>query len=123
MTANTILSQTGNPRQVVTGPQATARPQEKQLWDQCAKFEAVFMNMMLSQMRKTVQSDGGVLPESHGQKMMRDQLDTFLADEMSRRGVSGIAGSLFGALDKHIVRPETDPRLRGDGEPALNVTV
>lgn len=56
------------------------------------KFEAVFVNMMLKEARKT--SIGSGLFENDAMKTFRDMQDTQVAQEMGKRGTLGIAKAL-----------------------------
>ncbi|HWQ30832.1 MAG TPA: rod-binding protein [Negativicutes bacterium] len=71
----------------------------KKLKETCMDLEAVFINMMFSQMRSTVQKDelfGG----GYAEDMYQDMLYEKYADEASKSGGIGIADMLYQQLSK-----------------------
>ena len=63
----------------------------------CKDFEAVFMNYMLSQMRKTVPKNG-LIPQSSAQDIMQSMLDTEMTKNMSQAGGIGLADMIYRQL-------------------------
>ena len=63
----------------------------------CQDMESVFINLMLSNMRNTVQRSE-LLPESTGEKIMRSMLDQEMATKMSKAGGLGLAKLLYEQL-------------------------
>jgi peptidoglycan hydrolase FlgJ len=63
----------------------------------CTDFEAVFVNMMLGEMRKTVPKNG-LLPKSSGQDIMQSMLDTEMTKNMAHAGGIGLADMLYRQL-------------------------
>lgn len=60
-------------------------------------MESVFINLMFTNMRNTVQRSE-LLPESMGEKIMRSMLDHEMATKMSRAGGIGLADLLYQQL-------------------------
>jgi flagellar protein FlgJ len=78
---------------------AVSEKDEKKLKETCRDLEAVFINMMFSQMRSTVQKDelfGG----GYAEDMYQDMLYEKYADEASKSGGIGIADILYQQLSK-----------------------
>ncbi|MGE5677993.1 MAG: rod-binding protein [Pseudomonadota bacterium] len=78
---------------------AVSDKDEKKLKETCRDLEAVFINMMFSQMRSTVQKDelfGG----GYAEDMYQDMLYEKYADEASKSGGIGIADILYQQLSK-----------------------
>ena len=62
------------------------------------KFEAMFVNMMLKEARKT--SFGGDMFNSNSIKTFRDMQDNQIAQEMGRHGSLGLARAIADCLDR-----------------------
>src|SRR3546814_10329710 len=62
------------------------------------KFEAVFVNMMLKEARKT--SLGGGMFENDAMRTFRDMQDARFSEEMAKRGTLGIAKAMADFLDR-----------------------
>ena len=58
-------------------------------------FEAVFVGMMLKQMRKSVAGQNALFGNSPESKMYQDMLDDATAQHMSKVGTFGLAKVLF----------------------------
>lgn len=72
------------------------KDQEK-LRKTCQDMESVFINLMFTNMRNTVQRSE-LLPESMGEKIMSSMLDQEMATKMSRAGGIGLAKLLYEQL-------------------------
>jgi len=53
-------------------------------------FESIFMNLILKEMKKTVHSEDGILPESSDQKLFQEMLDEEVTKKLGERGELGI---------------------------------
>ena len=71
--------------------------EQQKLRKTCQDMESVFINLMLSNMRNTVQHSE-LLPESTGEKIMRSMLDQEMATKMSKAGGIGLAKLLYEQL-------------------------
>lgn len=58
-------------------------------------FEGIFINMLFSAMRKTVDTDGGIFPASSTEKMFQDMLDEELSNNMAKNKSLGIADAVI----------------------------
>ncbi len=72
---------------------------DKKLKEACQEFESVFLNMMLSTMRKTI-PDGGLVEKSQGTKTFESMLDEEYAKSLSKSGGIGLADVLEAQLKK-----------------------
>lgn len=79
------------------------RKEDAKLKAACKDMEAVFLNMMLTQMRATVPK-GNLIGESSGEKIMQSLLDTELTKNMSQAGGIGLADMLYRQLSKSTVK-------------------
>ncbi|API59232.1 hypothetical protein BSL82_07850 [Tardibacter chloracetimidivorans] len=70
------------------------------------KFEAVFVNMMLKEARKT--SLGGGMFENDAMRTFRDMQDARFSEEMAKRGTLGIAKAMADFLDRAQPMAATD---------------
>lgn len=62
------------------------------------QFEAVFVNMMLKEARKT--SLGGGMFDSNSLKTFRDMQDNQISQEMAKRGTLGIAKAMAAFMER-----------------------
>ena len=69
----------------------------KELLQACQDFEAMFLQQMLKEMRKTVPKDG-IIPQSHEQDIFTAMFDEEVAKKMSNQGGVGLAEMLFEQL-------------------------
>jgi len=85
---------------IVVSQQPKAPPREgrdEALWQASLKFEAVFLQQMMSEMRKSVpQSD--FLPHGFAEKSYQSMMDQAIADAGGRRGMLGIAATIYAQL-------------------------
>lgn len=72
---------------------------DKRLKEACQEFESVFLNMMLSTMRKTI-PDGGLVEKSQGTKTFETMLDEEYAKSLSKAGGIGLGDMLFAQMKK-----------------------
>ena len=82
--------------------------EQQKLRKTCQDMESVFINLMFTNMRKTVQRSE-LLPESMGEKIMRSMLDQEMATKMSRAGGIGLADLLYQQLstdNKKVIKAE-----------------
>ncbi|MCF8104726.1 MAG: rod-binding protein [Desulfohalobiaceae bacterium] len=63
----------------------------------CQDFEAIFINTLFQEMRKTV-PEQGYLEQNMGLDMFQEMMDMEVAREMSRRGGFGLGQSLYEQL-------------------------
>ncbi|MEG6585100.1 rod-binding protein [Dendrosporobacter sp. 1207_IL3150] len=70
---------------------------EAKLKSVCRDMEAVFLNMMLSKMRETVQHSN-LTGDSSKEKMMRSLLDSEMTKNMAQAGGIGLADMLYRQL-------------------------
>jgi flagellar protein FlgJ len=86
--------------QQLTGPEyAQAKAEYVAKRDKLQKttqdFEAVFVGMMLKQMRKSMASQNAILGNSSESKMYQDMMDDATAKHMSQVGTFGLGKLLF----------------------------
>lgn len=69
----------------------------QKLMEVCRQFEAIFVNMMLKQMRATV-TEGGLTEKSHARGIYESLHDEKLAEEISKGQGVGLAKELYKQL-------------------------
>lgn len=69
---------------------------DAKLKDSCREMEAVFLNIMLTNMRKTV--DKSKLMDSSQEEMLTSMLDTETTKDMAKAGGIGLADMLYRQL-------------------------
>ncbi len=86
--------------------QQTEQQQEK-LKAVCKDMETVFINYLLTQMRKTV-PESSLLGQSNQQKIMESMLDSEMAKEMSTAGGIGLADMIYRQLTLNYQQTNKD---------------
>jgi len=76
-------------------------------------FEAVFIGMMLKQMRKSMAGDNALFGKSSEAKVYQDMMDDSLAQQMSKTGTFGLAKAMVKSIE-HTLPPDPDaaPRVK-----------
>ncbi len=90
----------GPPTGVEAGKSKAAAVDAKQdakLKAACTEMEAVFLNLLLTEMRKSVPK-GGLVATSSQEEIMRSLLDSELAKNMAHAGGTGLADMLYRQL-------------------------
>ena len=70
---------------------------DKKLREACQGFEAMFLNMMYREMRRTVPDDS-LFGTSNAQKIWQDMMDTEMVNQMSAAGGVGLADVIYKQL-------------------------
>lgn len=78
-----------------------ARQREK-LKKATQEFEAVFIGMMLKQMRKSLTGGGALFGSSNESKLYQDMLDDSVAQRMSQTGDFGLAKKLEESMARFL---------------------
>lgn len=65
-------------------------------------FEAVFLGMMLKQMRKSMAGDNALFGKSPEAKIYQDMMDDSLAQQMSRSGTFGLAKVMMKSIARSL---------------------
>lgn len=73
-------------------------PEQRKLWEQCCAVEGMFLQQMLTAMRRTAPDQDGLFGGGVGLKMTRDMMDEQLAEVLAKRGSAGVAGLLYRGL-------------------------
>lgn len=86
----------GTPPGPATG-QPRAADEDAKLRQACRDLEAVFLNILMTQMRKTVPK-GGLVGGSNQEEIVRSMLDSETSKNMARAGGMGLADTLYRQL-------------------------
>ena len=78
---------------------SSANLRGKDLRKVCSEFEAIFLNYLLQQMRKTIPKSG-LIEEGLTQEIYEEQWYTALAHKMAEEGGIGLAKILYRQLSK-----------------------
>src|SRR3954469_12376919 len=74
-------------------------------------FEAVFIGMMLKQMRKSMAGDNALFGKSQEAKVYQDMMDDSLAQQMSKTGTFGLAKAMVKSIERTLPPdPDAAPR-------------
>jgi len=71
----------------------------------CEQFEAVFIQMMMKNMRNTVQ-DGGFIEKSYAREMFEGMFDEEIAKEVAKGQGIGISQMMYDQLSQSIKKDE-----------------
>ncbi len=101
------------------GIKTPAHPENKDsgLWQVSLRFEALFLQQIMSAMHKTV-PHSGLLPSGFADDMYRSMLDQAIADTAGHRSSLGIARDIYRQLYRQQVqvRASTADNHLGAGE-------
>ena len=68
---------------------------DKELKAAALKFESYFINRMFTEMRRTINRDNSVIPESHAERIFTQMLDEQVSQTLAESGGIGIAQALY----------------------------
>ncbi len=80
--------------------QAEAQVENKALRDVSRQFEAMFTHELVSAMRKTVHKDGGLIPESHAERVFQGMLDMEYSQRVAESEQIGLSKVIY----EHLLR-------------------
>lgn len=83
------------------GPSFMPKDKREALKVACQEFEAIFVHMLLREMRKTVPK-GELIPESRAMEIYKDMFDMALSKEIAKRELFGIAKMLYREYEKSL---------------------
>jgi len=75
-------------------------PDNDPLWQASRKFETLFIEQMMTSMRKTV-PDSGFLKKGFAEDVQSSMLDQAIAEAIGKQGRMGIARSMYRQLSQH----------------------
>jgi len=98
----------GFDKNLKTGNDISQNASEKEKLKNAAQgFESIFVNLLLSQMRKTIDKseliDGG-----NAQEIFEQMFDEEISKEIAKRGDLGIADSLFKEFQRYVEPDKTE---------------
>lgn len=85
--------------------ETAADPYRKKLFDASVEFESIFVKMMLSQMKKSVEKSG-LIDGGHAEEIFEDMLYDEYAKNISKNESLGIAEEIYKSLSKSL--PKVD---------------
>ncbi len=85
--------------------EVAADPYRKKLFDASVEFESIFVKMMLSQMKKSVEKSG-LINGGHAEEIFDDMLYDEYAKNISKTESLGIAEEIYKSLSKSL--PKVD---------------
>lgn len=83
------------------GPSSLPSDKKEALKVVSQEFEAIFVHMLLRQMRRTVPKSE-LIPESRAVEIYKDMFDLALAKEIAKRELFGIAKMLYKEYEKSL---------------------
>jgi flagellar protein FlgJ len=76
-------------------------------------FEAVFIGMMLKQMRKSMAGDNALFGKSSEAKVYQDMMDDSLAQQMSKTGTFGLSKAMMKSIERTLPHdPDAAPAVK-----------
>lgn len=66
------------------------------------EFEAVFIGMMLKQMRKSMAGENAMFGKSSESKIYQEMMDDNLAQQMSKTGTFGLAKAMMKSIERTL---------------------
>lgn len=68
----------------------------------CVAFEGYFVQMMLKEMRKSVDSSNGIFPKGRAEQVFEGMLDEEIAKSVAEGRGIGLANMMYQQLEKNI---------------------
>ncbi len=90
----------GLQKRLMAAEDLAIREKAQEYWKVAEGFEELFLNMMMSAMRKT-QLESGLMGESHETQMYRSLFDEQVAVEISKRHDFGLGKQVFDWLTRN----------------------
>ena len=90
----------GLQKRLTAAEELAIREKAQEYWKVAEGFEELFLNMMMSAMRKT-QLESGLMGESHETQMYRSLFDEQVAAEISKRHDFGLGTQIFDWLTRN----------------------
>ena len=84
------------------------------IWNAAIEFEAYFIQFMFREMRNTVNTEGGILPQSHATEIFHTMLDETVARNSA--GNMGLARQIFNQITANRNPLWEIPQYNGDYE-------
>lgn len=81
--------------------QALEDPRKEELKTVSKQFEALFVQEMISAMRKTV-NEGGLIPQGQGEKIYRSMLDQHYAESIAESEQIGLSSVIYQQLARNL---------------------
>ena len=100
MPKNRLVASSGGTQ--ITTPLSGKR--DEKLWASCCKFEAIFLQQMMSAMRKSIPKSG-LLGGGFANDVQSSMMDQAIADAGSKQGSLGIAANLYRQLEANRPHP------------------
>ncbi len=91
---------------------------DDKLWDVCCKFESIFMQQMMSAMRKSVPKSG-FMPQGYAEGVHDSMMDQAISDVGSKQGNLGLAVQMYRQLES--VDASREEAIQGISEATDNV--
>jgi len=91
---------------------------DDKLWDVCCKFESIFMQQMMSAMRKSVPKSG-FMPQGYAEGVHDSMMDQAISDVGSKQGSLGLAVQMYRQLES--VDASREEAIQGISEATDNV--
>ena len=74
---------------------------DRELMSACREFEAYFIQMMLREMRKTIDTSNSLIPKSNAEKIFEDMLDEEYANIAAKQGDGmGLAQTMYNQMKR-----------------------
>jgi flagellar protein FlgJ len=106
-----LLGQASSSPASATGTLSAAAQQRAKLKQATQDFEAIFLGMMLKQMRQSMTGSNALFGNSSEAKLYQEMLDEVTAKQMSQTGAFGLGNVLYKKLESILpADPEAAPK-------------
>ncbi|MDQ7001364.1 MAG: rod-binding protein [Ghiorsea sp.] len=94
-----------------THVQQPIEKKDEKLWDVCCQFESMFLQQMMSAMRKTI-PESDFLPRGYADSVYDSMMDQAIAESGSKQAPLGLAMNMYRQLER-------DGQGLGSGAPSI----
>ncbi len=81
--------------------EAMTEENSKEIKNACVEFETYFLQMIMKEMRKTVNTDNSFIKESNAEKIYKEYLDNEVMKQASEMGGVGLADAMYESLSRN----------------------
>ncbi len=82
---------------------AISNENNEEIREACTEFETYFLQLMMKEMRKTIDTDDSFIKESNAEKIYKEYLDNELMSQAAKVGGVGLADSMYESLTRNNI--------------------
>ncbi|MCX7970333.1 MAG: rod-binding protein [Negativicutes bacterium] len=101
------------PAATVRAANGTSREEDERLRAACREMESLFLNLLMKQMRSTIDKSDSLIPYSLGQRIAEAMYDSEMTRGLAQKGDVGLAEMLYRQLQREQKRTAGESLVKG----------